>query len=293
MPNSFAYLTEARDWHGRWTSGDAGAPPDRARILNATYTIVASLPADKRQSMESTLYYGAREALVNLLQAMTANGRAQGATLKAALQNGRMGETAASLLVAAAAALRKPLSPENTKRALESISAAIGNIGTDNLTRILNDATKDVENGVVHAAAQNTDKINRFFDQLYAPLRGLATSLGLPENYILGLSAYESFYYENHNLALKNPFGLTHAGKDNLQFKSVDEAVAYWKSLYGDQVRGATSPQDFAQRLEGAVNGKPVPGWHKYNDVKKDWENEVVNTINSIGMHKSIWSRSK
>ena len=85
IPNSLATLSESRDWHGRWTAGDAGTPPDRTRIPNATYTIVASLPAGKRQPMESTLYYGAREALVNLLQAMTGIGNAHADTLKACL----------------------------------------------------------------------------------------------------------------------------------------------------------------------------------------------------------------
>lgn len=38
MTNSLAYLSESRDWHGRWTSGDVGtgASPDRADIVNAT-----------------------------------------------------------------------------------------------------------------------------------------------------------------------------------------------------------------------------------------------------------------
>ena len=84
MSGSTAHLTEARDWHGRWTSGGTagGAPPDRANIAKATYTIVAQAPVDQRKTLENALHHGAREALVNLLQAMTGSGSAHADMLK-------------------------------------------------------------------------------------------------------------------------------------------------------------------------------------------------------------------
>jgi len=131
--------------------------------------------------------------------------------------------------------------------------------------------------------------VKRFFDRLYASLSRLAASLGLPEDYLLGLSAYESQYDNNHNMALHNPFGLTAAGGNNLRFKSVDDAVKYWKGLYGDQVQGATSAANFVQRLEGKLNGTPVEGWHRYNSVNSNWEENVTGTINSIAHRKDSW----
>jgi hypothetical protein len=145
MPNSLAYLTEPRDWHGRWTAGDAGTPPDRADIVKATYTIVAELPANRRMKMSSSLHYGGSEALVNLLQAMTGIGTAHADTFKAKLQDGGMSETAASHMVDAASSLRAPSSPENAKRAQASVAAAVGDIDSDNLSRTLNGARNEVE----------------------------------------------------------------------------------------------------------------------------------------------------
>jgi hypothetical protein len=139
----------------------------------------------------------------------------------------------------------------------------------------------------------NPANISRFFDRLDAPLTRLANDLGLPERYLSGLSAYESKYYNDHNSTLNNPFGLTKAGGDNIRFRSVDEAMLYWKTQYGDQVRGATSAQDFAQRLEGMLNGATVAGWHRYNSVNSKWENEVTATINSIENRRKIWQTDR
>jgi hypothetical protein len=88
MTHSLAYLSESRDWHGRWTSGDAGtgASPDRADIVNATYTIVAQMPVAQSSSVESSLHHGGREALANLLQSMLGIGTAHADTLKERLQ---------------------------------------------------------------------------------------------------------------------------------------------------------------------------------------------------------------
>jgi hypothetical protein len=88
----------------------------------------------------------------------------------------------------------------------------------------------------------------------------LADELGIPVGYLLALSAYESGYLDDHNAALNNPFGLTEAGGNNIKFKSIDDAIAYWKSQYGDQVRGVKSLEEFAERLRGKKDGKPVPG---------------------------------
>ena len=146
MSGSTACLTEARDWHGRWTAGDAGvgAPPDRADIAKATYTIVAQAPADQRRALESALHRGAREALVNLLQAMLGIGSAHADTLKSALQTGGMSETAAKNLADAASALGKPPSSETAKRAQDCVAAACNDIGSANLSRTLARATKEV-----------------------------------------------------------------------------------------------------------------------------------------------------
>jgi hypothetical protein len=72
-----------------------------------------------------------------------------------------------------------------------------------------------------------------------------------------------------------------------------EEAILYWKTQYGDQVRGATSVQDFAQGLDGMLNGATVAGWHRYNSVNPKWENEVTATINSIENRRKIWQTDR
>jgi hypothetical protein len=92
-----------------------------------------------------------------------------------------------------------------------------------------------------------------------------------------------------YNEALKNPFGLTHGGGRNVSFSSVDAAVAYWNNQYGNQVRGATSPLDFARRLEGMKDGVKVAGWNTYNSVNPKWAGAVAGTIESVDRHKRQW----
>jgi hypothetical protein len=126
----------------------------------------------------------------------------------------------------------------------------------------------------------------RFFDTLENPLRDLAKELGVPEDYLLGHAAHESSYLNDHNFPLNNPFGYTAAGKNNLSFGSIAEAIAAYRDRYGKQIKGATSDKDFAERIQGKLNGKPVPGWYEYNSKDKDYEQHVLGLIHSIPLHK-------
>jgi hypothetical protein len=117
--------------------------------------------------MASSLHYGGRKALVNLLQTMTANDRPPADTVKAALQGSGMSETAASHLATAAAALRGAPTPENTKRALDGIATAANDIGPDKLKSTLNDATKEVEKAAAEKEAayqQNLKELGRILE---------------------------------------------------------------------------------------------------------------------------------
>jgi hypothetical protein len=137
----------------------------------------------------------------------------------------------------------------------------------------------------------NTRQMNQFFNTLDAKLSRLSDELGLPREYIEGLSAHESKYWGEHGEELNNPFGLTQAGHNNLRYQSVDDAIAYWKKQYGDQVRGATSPEDFVQRLQGKKNGVRQKGWHQYNVKDPAWEAKVLGMITSVKRRRVIWQR--
>ena len=133
----------------------------------------------------------------------------------------------------------------------------------------------------------------RFFDTLEQRVADLAKELGVPEDYILGHFAWESGYLNDHNVALNNPIGFTAAGKNNLSFASIDDAIKAYRDQYGQQIRGATSAQDFVERLQGKLNGKPVPGWHRYNSIDVNYEPHVLALIRSIARHEAEWRSRK
>ena len=53
---------------------------------------------------------------------------------------------------------------------------------------------------------------DEFFDTVEPLIHSMAERIGIPESWILGLSAYESGWLDDHNRKLNNPFGLTDAG---------------------------------------------------------------------------------
>ena len=81
-------------------------------------------------------------------------------------------------------------------------------------------------------------------------------------------------------------------GGNNLSFASIDEAIAYWSRLYGNQVRGATSPEDFVGRLLGEINGSPMPGWRRYNSKDSLWREKTLGLIETVERRMPLWNRT-
>ena len=140
--------------------------------------------------------------------------------------------------------------------------------------------------------SRNPAHVDSFFDRTHDSLVKLARELGVPATYILGLAAHESFWMNPHNTRLNNPFGLTAGGGNNLSFASIDEAIAYWSRLYGNQVRGATSPEDFVGRLLGEINGSPMPGWRRYNSKDSLWREKTLGLIETVERRMPLWNRT-
>jgi hypothetical protein len=101
---------------------------------------------------------------------------------------------------------------------------------------------------------------------------GWVFRLGIDEAWILGLGAYESGWLDPHNNKINNPFGVTHGGGNNVGYESIPQAVQAWEQHFGPVVRGATSAQDFVDRLHNA----------KYNSCNSDWASGVMGTIKSV-----------
>ena len=129
------------------------------------------------------------------------------------------------------------------------------------------------------AGAAPADK-DPFFDTLYGPVHDLSQRLGIDETWPLGLAAHEGGWLEKpHNREINNPFGVTHGGGRDVQYDSIDEAVAAWERRYGPIVQGATSAADFVQRLR-AVN---------YNREDTNWSKGVLGAIRSVQRRLDSW----
>jgi hypothetical protein len=150
--------------------------------------------------------------------------------------------------------------------------------------------TGDGEASSVPVAAQlkpvpdeyRTGDPDRFFDTLYGKVHALAQRLGIDENWLFGLALIESGWLEEHNRELNDPFGVTHAGGSNVQFDSMDDAIASWERHYGPVVQGATSAQDFVQRLF-------ADGYNK----RREWPGLVLGGIRSVPRHLSAWKAKR
>jgi hypothetical protein len=120
---------------------------------------------------------------------------------------------------------------------------------------------------------------DKFFDTLYPQVHALAQRLGIDETWLLGLAAHESGWLDPHNRKLNDPFGVTHSGGPNVAYASIADAIAYWEKKYGQVIRGATSAQEFAQRLQTAG----------YNKLDANWAKNVVGAIRSVPARLGNW----
>jgi len=105
----------------------------------------------------------------------------------------------------------------------------------------------------------------RFFKNLDL-YKSMSTSIGVDVNFIMALSALESHWDDTHAQDLGNLFGLTNAGRENLDFrngKTISEQAGYqasanyWVNHYGDRVAGAASIGEFWSDLKGYNTKNP------------------------------------
>ena len=116
--------------------------------------------------------------------------------------------------------------------------------------------------------------VKAFFQALGPTINQMATNLNVDPNFIFALSAYESGWYGSHAQSLNNPFGLTHAGGNDVAYDSIAQAAQYWENHVGPDVQDDQSMSQFIQDLrnEGyiSVNGSYDRNLMRtYNSVKK------------------------
>jgi hypothetical protein len=99
---------------------------------------------------------------------------------------------------------------------------------------------------------------SRFFEQLPG-LLVVAKQLNVLNECIVGLSSYESGWFDDHNVKLNNLWGLTQAGGNNIPFLSIQAGNDYFVTKVGPFIKGAqTIPVFFAGlKKEGYNSANP------------------------------------
>ena len=122
------------------------------------------------------------------------------------------------------------------------------------------------------------DNIMNFFNIMIPLASNMADTLDSSTNDILALSAFESGWLDPHNQALHNPFGLTNAGGNNLNFSGGYQAAAYyWIKNDGQYVQGVKDIGQFAADLQP-----------HYNVVNPKWTSTLGNVFKSILKWRAI-----
>jgi len=115
------------------------------------------------------------------------------------------------------------------------------------------------------------DNIRNFFNVVIPIATGLAQKWDSSVNDILALSAYESGWLGPHAQELHNLFGLTHAGGNNLTFRTYQESADLWSKNDGVYVKGITDIKAFAAALQP-----------HYNTVNPNWKKTVEDVHSSV-----------
>jgi hypothetical protein len=134
--------------------------------------------------------------------------------------------------------------------------------------------------GAPEGAGTNCPKnISNFFQTLMPLFRDMADETGTDARYFAALSSYESGWLGQHAQDLHNPFGLTNAGGNDLNFSSYAQAEDYWTCSagrtgegYGDVVQGPGSISEFANALHDAG----------YNNKTGTWTRDVIGQLKWI-----------
>jgi RHS repeat-associated protein len=121
------------------------------------------------------------------------------------------------------------------------------------------------------------DNIRNFFDTLTPIASSLADQWSSSTNAILALSAYESGWLGQHAQDLHNPFGLTKAGGNDLQFSSYDAAGDFWSKNDGKYIQGITEINQFADAIQP-----------HYNSVNPSWKKTLKDVYQSVLKWRSI-----
>jgi RHS repeat-associated protein len=123
--------------------------------------------------------------------------------------------------------------------------------------------------------------IRNFFSDMIPLANQLGKAWDTDANFILGLSAMESGWLNDHNRGLFNPYGITKADKNrnNRTFTSFQQATDFWSNNFGSFIKGAKTIADFVNSLQPHYNFVTTEKFPKPGDYFKD---AVTRTYNSV-----------
>ena len=313
---------EPRDWHGRWTSGGNGSTSARSRSesdLREREGQPLSDPGAAGRAADLLIHAGFHVRWAHGFSDVTRNMGERFARVLAAWNADRDldneafyhryvdfgGRHAVDDLRQAAALSAQATTIGDMKEAAKPLAAAVRTIGASHswstaMERLVDRANQAIEQGKVELVAQQTtprmvhgcpdlhppstpEQRKRFLETVYDKFAACAKRLGIPVDWLLGLSAHESGYLDTENNCLNNPLGLTDGGGLNKKFNSVDDAIAYFENRFGPYIRGAKTINQFINGLKKA----------HFNDITDSWRTEVKNCIDSIGSHVRRWKNGE
>jgi RHS repeat-associated protein len=126
-------------------------------------------------------------------------------------------------------------------------------------------------------APQCPPYIKNFLVTMIPYANQLASTWSTNANDILALSALESGWLGQHAQALKNPYGLTNAGGNDLTFSTYRAATNFWSSNDGGYIQGITNITTFATTIQ------PY-----YNTANPAWASTIVAVYNSVLKRRAI-----
>jgi hypothetical protein len=173
------------------------------------------------------------------------------------------------------------------------LQSGLGDVGDDtqelNLPYLWNESLVEIAQKREPAKRSCPADQQRFFTNI-SLYQWIADQARTDVNYIMALSAHESGWNGPHSQELHNLFGTTKAGGRNLSYPSYKAAANSWVNNYASWVRGASTINQFVDKL---LNHVPPYNINRYGDYRTaivggQFKNPALKGARTIGTYQSV-----
>jgi hypothetical protein len=128
----------------------------------------------------------------------------------------------------------------------------------------------------------------RMLESMNGPATRLGEQYGFNPDNLLGLIGVESTWFSNPEAVAKNnPFGVNYPRtKEMRNFDDLDSAFDYWGKVFGTQLSGRNTTDDFVKGLRNLRAGP-------YNSVNPNYDPLVRDSIDSVKIKKPRWTQGQ